>query len=235
MTDASLPRTLLHRWPLWILQLAVNAALLALAWYWLTLPEATIGQLVLSALIAMVVLIAGLWLQGVTLAAFRPSPTALPVMAVARRLPALLLWLLLTSLIVIACQRWIPATKAPWLPDVASGLVVLLLLPMASEVAGEGIAGFTRKTPWSTLARWQFWLAAAFAALFVWYLPYKLVWWVPAVQGLRMQAISMGLRFAAGYLIAITAWFVLSAVVGRLAIKPAEAPLSSLQPIGSGE
>jgi hypothetical protein len=38
------------------------------------------------------------------------------------------------------------------------------------------------------------------------YVPYKLVWWIPGVQTLRQEAWSMGLRFFLAYLIAVMAF-----------------------------
>jgi hypothetical protein len=51
-------------------------------------------------------------------------------------------------------------------------------------------------------------------AMGVW-VPYKLVTWVPDLKTLHQQAWSAGLRFAAAYLILITAFILLIWMIGE--------------------
>ena len=47
------------------------------------------------------------------------------------------------------------------------------------------------------------------------WVPYKLVTWVPELTTLRQQAWSAGLRFAAAYLVLVTAFILLVWMVGE--------------------
>ena len=59
------------------------------------------------------------------------------------------------------------------------------------------------------LRRPLYWLWFGVLMLFGAYLPYRLIWWVSYKGDLRAEAVSMGLRFFASYLVVTIAWIAL--------------------------
>jgi hypothetical protein len=202
-----------------VLQVVVNAALLGLVWFWLSLPEAKVWQLALSAVVALVAAAGFLWLHGATLAAFRIPYGPPPFLATLRRVPALAMWAVVCVLLVTAALRLTPISRWTWLPDTIAICILLALLPAGSQVSGEGLAGLFRSAAWSPLGRWQYYAAVAFCLIVGTLAPYKLVWWIPKFEGLSAQAASAGIRLGIAYLLAITGWFLLAAAVSRLSAK----------------
>jgi hypothetical protein len=49
-----------------------------------------------------------------------------------------------------------------------------------------------------------YWLGFCLLLGISFYIPYKLVWWIPDLQTVRHQAWSMGARFFIAYLIGVT-------------------------------
>lgn len=154
---------------LWLLHVAANLALAAAAYGWLHIPEAAVWQIGASAVVAVALLAAFLWLHGGTLQAFGAHAdagnAAWPAFAsTARRLPALLLWtlVLMAALwvldVVIAEDRWgfaigswltlnlrqpvSPVDAATWLLRAQTVLVWFafgLWLAMAREILRSGL------------------------------------------------------------------------------------------------
>jgi hypothetical protein len=94
-----------------------------------------------------------------------------------------------------------------------------VLLPLASQAAG---GGFSKRQALEMAGRWRYWLACAVLVLAGVYIPGRLVWWVLPVQGLFLETLSMLARFSLAYLLAVTAWLTLVAVIGRLSTKEEE-------------
>ena len=220
-----------------------NALLLWAVYALLGRPDQTVWQLVVSALLALVVLFAAMWLHGTALAAFHRVGQApgLPL----RRLPKLLPWVLLAAaLLAVAVwlagygprvtvylssrfTLWLRAPVSPqkieWVyPALLRSLCLigwLVLLPLASQAAG---GGFSRRRALKMAATWRYWLACALLVLAGIYLPGRLIWWILPVQGLFFETLSMLVRFSLAYLLAVTAWLTLAAVIGRLSTKEEE-------------
>src|SRR5204862_3463191 len=57
-----------------------------------------------------------------------------------------------------------------------------------------------------------YWLACPLLLLIAFYVPYKLVNWVPRVKGLPLETFSFSLRFLTAYLLGVTAWLVLVSI-----------------------
>ncbi len=207
---------------LWALQLVGNATLMGLAWFWLSLSEASVWNLIASALIAVMVVVGALWLHGTTLAAFRRRFGLPPFLAMLRRVPALLVWAAAACGVVWLCVRYVHAPKATWVPWALAVAGVLLLLPLASAMAEEGFRALGRGASWRPLVRWEFYVGVAVLLVVGVYVPYKLIWWIPTVQGVAAQSVSLGVRFLAAYLLAITAWMVMAAMIGRGAVVGGE-------------
>lgn len=171
--------------------------------------------------------------------------------ATVRRLPALAAWaaLLLLVLWVVAWASDFTGVASAWLasaltllsrrpvsPAILARLFIalvwvvnwvvvpVLLLPLASQVAGEGFNGFrgpALRRAWTLFRRERYWLD--YVALFALgaYLPGRLVWWAPEVTGMTAEAVSLLIRFLAAYLLAVTFWLLLVSLVGRLGRTPA--------------
>jgi len=227
-----------------------NALLLWAVYALLGRPDQTVWQLVVSALLALVVLFAAVWLHGTALAAFHGVGQAgtlrvgLP-WASLRRLPKLLPWVLLAAaLLALAVwlagygprvtvylssrfTLWLRAPVSPqkieWVyPALLRSLCLigwLVLLPLASQAAG---GGFSKRQALEMAAAWRYWLACALLVLAGIYLPGRLIWWILPVQGLFLETLSMLVRFSLAYLLAVTAWLTLAAVIGRLSTKEEE-------------
>lgn len=172
---------------------------------------------------------------------FRATLRRLPALAAWAALLLLVLWLVawasdftgvvsawLASALTLLVRRPVsPETLARFLTAlvwVVSWVVVpVLLLPLASQVAGEGFNGFrgpALRRAWALFRRERFWLD--YVALFALgaYLPGRLIWWVPEVTGLTAEAASLVARFLAAYLLAVTAWVILLSLAARLGSAP---------------
>jgi hypothetical protein len=217
-----------------------NALLALLAYAWLSMPDQTVSQLVISALVAVLALFTALWLHAAALAAFHPVGQARGLAVVTlRRLPKLLPWAVLAAA-VVAVVVWLAGYQSAVTANLASrftlwwrrpvspqsvdwlypallrslGLIVLLaLLPLASQAAG---GGFSRRNALRVIGRWRYWLACALLVLVGIFLPGRLVWWILPVKGLFAEAVSVIVRFTVAYILAVTAWLTLAAVIGRL-------------------
>ncbi len=219
--------------------LAGNAGLAAAAYAWLWVPDETGIEVALSGLLALAVVFAAVWLNGAVLAAFHAETGPLPLRLALRRLPRFLLWVLVVAAVTVAAvwlagsagkvtqylasfltlrlRRPVSPERVEWLyGSLLRGAwcaVVLALLPLASQAAG---GGFSARAALATIARPRYWVACALLALAGLYVPGKLVNWAPEFGALSFQAGSMGLRLGLAYLLAMTAWLTLAAVIGRM-------------------
>ncbi|MBZ5598411.1 MAG: hypothetical protein LAN83_08815 [Acidobacteriia bacterium] len=91
----------------WLLQFLLNPVLFALGVWWLTIPEARIWQLGLSALLALVVVVGALWLQAGTLVYFagEQEPGA-AFRWVERTLVAFAAWVLVAGVCLCLVESW---------------------------------------------------------------------------------------------------------------------------------
>ncbi len=221
---------------LWVMQVLVNAALLACLWWWLTWPDARAWQVAASFASAALLVLVALWLHGATLGYFAGADSLAPILRRAvRRVPALLVWLIVcvAILLLLSWVRGFLPQAAVRAAQVSGGgtrqvtgvgqwiffamqwvVVPVLMLPFAAEIASDGFRGWRP----GALRRWRhglYWGGCAVALAVGAYVPYKLVRWVPQVSSLRMEAWSMGLRFVVAYLLAITVWVFFAAILGR--------------------
>jgi hypothetical protein len=191
-------------WLLQTLAIAIWTAL-ALSWFWL--PDSRVWGIALAALQALVVIFGGVWLIGSTLLFYRRAHAGKDAGVGSiyreslRRLPALLVWAAIFALALWAAAR----PKAPawiWI------LPVILLLPLAAQVTVEGLRGLYRMV-WRPRSL----LGAAVLAAAGAYLPYKLIGWHPQLGGLALQTVSLALRFAVAYLLAVSISLLLASLL----------------------
>jgi hypothetical protein len=222
---------------LWLAQIGINAALLALVVWWFTWPDARAWQVIGSFAAAAGIFFVALWLCCGTLACFAGDGGLLAGFRQSlRRLPAFLLWLM-----VLGALLWVLEWSKSLLPQMSVRFAQLthlsprtlmkvgiwkifvlqwivvpaMLLPFASSIAARGFGGW-RLRAWRQLRRVSYWLTFFAALLAGVYAPCKLINWRPVLHeaSMRREAWSMGLRFAAAYVLCVTSWVVLAGVMG---------------------
>ncbi len=187
---------------LWLIQFVGNAVAMLAAWWWLGLPDATLSQIALSVLAAIIIVGAYAWVQATLLSGQWKGAL--------RRTPLVALWL-----VALGAALWGESTAlrsaSQWLRDAVYAVTFLLLIPVAARLASRGAA----------LARVfrdrRYYGAFLLAMLAGVCLPDRLLSWVPQVEGLRNEAISFGVRLLAAYTLAVTSWVALAAAVARIA------------------
>lgn len=218
---------------LWLLNLVANAALLAVWYFWLRIPDAHGWQVASSALIAVVTVGLVLWLRAGTLAWFRIAEFRKEgsiwraYRHALRHVPGLAIWVLV--FVFLAWMLWglhgyVPQL-AVWLRqklgagppprnimnDLNSLLLLIvgfvmpgLWLPMATTISAVGFRPEHVILSRRVWKRPRYWLWFCLLLGISVYVPYKLVWWIPDLQTIRQQAWSMGVRFLIAYLIGVT-------------------------------
>jgi|SRR5579871_682508 len=239
---------------LWLLNLFGNAALLTGVYCFLVLPDAHRSQVAASALLALIVAFGGLWLRAGSFAYFRVADFRdagcvwRAFRHALRHIIALLIWMvpiaviewLLFRCLVYAPQfgvwfwQKVPALRfgspraifhvTEWFTWIAMVLLAIVWLPVASTVAAAGLKPSRMWCSWRLLKRGSYWLWCCVLGFAGGYLPYKVVWWIPALDTLKAQAWSAGLRFLLAYVLLISAWVALLLVIGDR--------LSQIDPIG---
>ena len=218
---------------LWLLNLVANAALLAIWYFWLVIPDAHGWQVAGSALIAVAVVLSVLWLRAGTLAWFRvaefrrESGIWRAYRHSRRHVLALAVWVLV--FVIFAWVLWgvygyvpqfavwfrqkLGAGPPPrnimrdvnWLLLLIGGFVMpALWLPMAATISAVGFKAEHIIRSRQVWKRPIYWLWFCLLLGASVYIPYKLVWWIPDLQTLRQQAWSMAGRFLIAYLIVVT-------------------------------
>jgi hypothetical protein len=230
------------RW-LCLLQLVANAVLLWLAYQWLAMPESTAVRLVWSGAAALAIIAAASLLHGATFASFRegakPGVGASFRTVLRHLLP--LLPMVLAAIAIYAFLAWwegysvTPSAKlASWLTlqfrkPVRPATVlryfnavlwmvrwVLLptdLLPLFSGVASRGWRGFN-EFGWRRYSR-LYRLEVPLLTLCALWVPFRLLSWVPKIEGFSMEMTSFALRVAVGYLLFVSAAMVLAYLTSR--------------------
>ncbi len=229
---------------LWLLNLFANAAVVALWYYWLLIPDAHGWQVASSAVLALLTVLFVLWLRAGTLAWFRVAehrtqPAIGPSfrrgarhiipLAVWAGIGALIAWSIFsagnyTPQFSVWIRQKVNAGPSPRNVMHTSDWVLFVLLwvvfpaswaPVATTIAATGFSGGHSLRSLRLLRQPMYWiLLCILMELGVW-VPYKLVTWVPEVTTLHQQAWSAGLRFAAAYLVLITAFILLVWMVGE--------------------
>jgi hypothetical protein len=191
------------------IHLAATVVLLLLFYWWLSLPERTTGDVALSAVLALVMLFGALWLYAASLAAFDAGSSASAFRLGLQRLPHKLPWVVLIGGAFALILRWRPG-RLSFLPWLGCGIVLLILLPPASQ----GIRGGA-----SVLRKPRYWAVGVVTVVAGAYLAVALVSWAPDVTGIASQTISLAARFGLAALIGVVAWLTLAALISHLGRK----------------
>ena len=196
-----------------------HLALFGLAYYWLGLRASSTGKLVLSAVLALLIVLLVAYLMA--FAFNRDARLSLS------RIPPMLVWLALllpvAGVFTWACgkahevDQWINSaltlsTRTPVnltylgkaLAALLAILAIRLLLPVAARTAHSGFEGLR---DWRPVALSLGYLAATAAYIFagLW-LPWTLFWWIPTVASFEGQMFSFILRVGAAFLLYVAAW-----------------------------
>ena len=222
---------------LWLAQSVGNAIVLALAWWWLSWPDAHVWQVAASFVAAAVIVFIALWLHCGTLACFA-APEGHLTFCFRRalaRIPAFVIWVLLCAALIWGLhwvKSQIPQVSvrlaqlsgasprhvyhgANWMALFLQWIVLpAVLLPVAAETSAAGMRGWHVRAL-RRLRSGIYWVGFALALIVGVYLPYKLIWWKPHSAALRQELWSFGVRFGVAYLLCVTAWMAFAAVLGR--------------------
>ncbi len=231
---------------LWLLNFLGNAAALTVIYGWLLIPDAHGWQVAASALIALAGVFLMAWLRAGTFAHFRVSEfrERADLWPAFRRGLRHLIPLIVCGAVFFALAWWIWSLRdytpqfGVWLRQKlnagppprnvtrdANWLIVLIIfvllpavwLPIASTIAGLGLRLASTGRSLRVLRRGKYWLWLCVLVVLGAYLPYRLVWWIPDLSSLPAQAWSMGLRFFAAYVLAVSGWIGLNWVAGVFA------------------
>jgi hypothetical protein len=226
-----------------LLHLPANALLLWLAYEWLSLGESTIPRLAGSLVAALAILLAACWLHGATFASFRKGAApgiAAPFRTTLRHLLPVLV-VVLAAIVIYGFLAWwsgysvTPAARlASWLTfhfrkpvkpatvlryfDAVLWMVrwVLLpadLLPLFSGVAARGWAGFG-EFGWRRYSR-LYRLEVPLLVLCALWLPFRVINWVPHIEGFTAEMLSFGVRVVVAYLLFVMAALLLAFLTSR--------------------
>lgn len=215
-----------------LLQLIANGLLLWLAYYWLGIGEATAGQVIWSGAVGLAIVCGACWLHGAAFAYFGPANRQLRI-ASAKSLrylfPLLIAAGVLAGVYVLLgrCGEWsarpafriasyltmklrTPVKPSAILRWFQVGLwllrwiaVPVLALPMIAGIAFRGWAGFRHLE--MRAGNWRYWIETPVLALAAFWLPFQIFAWTPR-GSFALEMASFVVRFAAGYLLFLSAW-----------------------------
>ncbi len=226
---------------IWSLQLLGTVGLLLLGYWWLLWPDEHVWQVVGSLATAVVLTIVALWLECGTIRYFaEPERNLFAAFRRAfSRIPAFLVWILIFIAVLWGLQvlasavprlsvrlaqllsvrpRSVTRTLSTILSIVQWVVVPAVLLPISAGIAERGFGGWIPGALVLALRRLKsgwYWIALAVALGIGAYLPWKLIGWVPAPSTLKHESWSLGLRFTAAYVLAISAWVGFCWILGR--------------------
>lgn len=197
-----------------------NLALFALGYYWLALPTSSIGNVILS--VALVVLMMAMAAYLIAFAFNRDARASV------RRIPALLTWLGISGAVwagfayllsfAPAIDLWIDsaltfATRIPvQIPYISRGVLLIgllilalrLLLPVAARAANYGADGLRDWRPVPLSLRY---IAAVIAWVLIGlWIPWRLFWWIPTITSFAGQMASFVLRAGVAFALFTGGW-----------------------------
>ena len=107
-----------------------------------------------------------------------------------------------------------------WLPDssvwgvVLSAVVALIVIASGFWLIRRALKFFGASP--RAILRPRVYPSVAILAVAGGYVPYKLTGWHPQLAGLGLQTASLVIRFGLAFVMAVTAWLILVALLGRL-------------------
>lgn len=97
-------------------------------------------------------------------------------------------------------------------------IIPALLLPLAVQFAGRGFSAFrsSLKAWKQTVGKLSYWVWFCLLALVGIYLPSLIASWAPDLKSLILENLSMAVRFALAFALTVSAWLLLTSMLGRL-------------------
>ncbi|HEY7097023.1 MAG TPA: hypothetical protein VH437_09885 [Terriglobales bacterium] len=235
---------------IWLLQFLVNPVVWGAAVGWLLIPEAKAWQVGSTALLALLILVAFLWLHGTTLAyfgdyhaagflrvraSFRPGNTVpFAIWAVLFVFLLHVVWHVGQS--VAEFSVYLESISPAWLRRTMGEMgtyrsltfifwilfwivVPGLLLPFGLQAGRNGFQAFKRAgaRAWrSTTGNRVYWSSLIMLVIVGAYVPGLLINWLPKLDSMNGETISLVVRFALAWMLAATAWTLMASMLGRL-------------------
>lgn len=213
----------------------LSALLLAIGYYWLGVGEGRLPVLAWSFLVAFALIGLISWTYGASLVFFEQRQIGPAYRTTLRNLVPVLLLVLIALTVYFLLAAW-----ASYSPDPASTLasyltlktrkpvspaavlrvfnavlwivrwiiLPVLLVPVLANIASRGWSGF--RSFGSLAARWVYWLAAPASLLCAFWIPLRLLGWVPHAGSFGAEMASFILRAALAYLLFIAGWLLLA-------------------------
>ena len=216
-------RTVRRHWRLWLVNLIAGAGLLAAAYGWFWIPDQKFWQLALSALAALTITGACIWLAAASAAALAESKARYGQCAV--WLATLSLWVWVVQWLNAGSPRQSAWLASLWAKAVHGQVNPALLTPMLGFIWTAVLwVGFVALVPYlhlswkesaAALRKRRYW-AAALAGVFAgFWLPWQLFQWAPGFEGFNVQVTSLAIRLAIAWTVMVTAWLWLLALAAR--------------------
>jgi hypothetical protein len=213
--------------PLALIPICLNALLLWFGYYWLGVGESRTSTLVWSACVALVIIASACWCYGTAFAYFQDQddrtlagawrkalrnllPIAVAAVIVVAIYVLLAQWaeyssqpaFKIASYLTLRFRKPIRPSSVLRIFNVALWIVrwvvlPVLLAPIFSAVAARGWAGFRL----ARARRWLYWIEAPLLTLCAFWVPLKLLRWVPHMHGFRLEMLSFTLRAGIAYLL----------------------------------
>lgn len=214
--------------PVTAMQLAGNALLLWLGYYWLGLGESRASALLWSLLVALFILGAASWLHGATLVYFSVAERRL---ARALRITLPRLALLVPAAIVLLAIYFLLARWAAYSPQPAFSIASYLTNTFRRPVKPSTVLSVFNVLLW--LVRWMivpvlalpalaaivtrrwrrpswlYWIETPVLVVCAMWLPWTLLRWTPHVGSFGMQMFSFAARLAIAYSLFVAGWLAL--------------------------
>ena len=185
---------------------ASNAVIVALAYYWLGLPESRALTLVWSAVVALVTVALLCWTYGAALACLEANPWRV---ALRNLLPFAVAVLVVMALYVFLNHLVFKQRMLRVLFWVVWWVVVpVAVLPVLSGIARGGWKGFRN----IAARRGLYWIQAPVLLLLGLWVPSKLIGWTPRVGSFGMQMFSLVARFGVAYFLFVASLLLLAFV-----------------------
>jgi hypothetical protein len=154
------------------------------------------------------------WLQATTLAAFYPDQAEIPFIPALRRLHYFAPWA--AGVVgVVMLFSWMSSLIGFWVWVVGVACLIVLL-PLAAQAAG---GWFERSVAINVIFDPKYWLLATGMLIVGLYLPFLIFFSLPVSESILVQMTVNGLRVGISYLLAISAWVTLAAIIGELTAR----------------
>jgi hypothetical protein len=199
----------------WVAQVLGYPVVLYLLWLWLGIPEGSALQLAGSVLLGLVIAIGLAWLLA---SAFEVRfPRMLVFVVLLAGFAGVAWWLTgyadeagnwLAAKVSIWRRR--PANPGTWALRYWWTVWTVFLLAIFGLLAW--LAGGRR-----VLRRWPYWLLCVGLLISGAWMPWKVLWWVPKLDTITAQTVSMVLRFGVAYLLWLGSLLLFAAGVRRVA------------------